>query len=564
MFYFSFDNTMTTQVDKDLKAEVKSEAENIPFTPDDGWLRQWAEPEDIKEVPDLPRERNFESEQESSSDESIPLEDDTIGEVERFESHEVETSKNSFIRSKYDEIVEKIVQGDMVSENFSNLCSFICPKCSKKIRSWHQLNVHCKNDSDCHTKISGLEVTKLIVEKVFHVCKLCSVNVLCDTFFIKRHVQDNHGVSAKWYIKKFALDRAKLTHSGTYSESIGNLCVYQCGTCHKQSTNLALLRQHLKNFLHTKESMIKKVFHQCNICHKTFLCIRDVLRYHFKKVHNISLLEYCKRTGCDMANSREILMNSLKLSKWIDNLCIFACSYCKNNFGSSRRLKRHKIETGHNNKRGQQTYVTSLVRGYSYKCAKCSKLLLCDKQIIKGHMSSRHKILPKAIMITNAQEIRVEYKELCQSFMEGLPVSTTVHDILTLPANQVPINELTSTIGNLCTFSCPNCESKKFNCWAELRKHFKFTHKIGIKYSSSLVVTARYHACLLCTNAVLSDRYILTCHLTARHKMAISKYEEVFRRHGGQILPSFRTWLNDKEKQTIGTKAYLDLNKRAS
>ncbi len=146
--------------------------------------------------------------------------------------------------------------------------------------------------------------------------------------------------------------------------------------------------------------------------------------------------------------------------------------------------------------------------------------------------------------------IREQYKHFCKSFLEGIPVSLKIHNRWILPITNVSITETTSIIGNLCTFSCPKCDSKPvFESWRSIVRHISHLHqeKTFFSASSSLAVTARYHACLLCPVAILSDRVFLTNHLKMEHEMKLSKYESVFKKHGGKILPTYPKYLKEKE-----------------
>ncbi len=114
---------------------------------------------------------------------------------------------------------------------------------------------------------------------------------------------------------------------------------------------------------------------------------------------------------------------------------------------------------------------------------------------------------------------------------------------MAVSACQIPIKEITATIGNLCNFLCPHCDTKIFYSWRILTKHVKSFHHKKLTYSSSIVNTAQYHSCLICPKAILCDRFILLRHLREKHKMSLSKYEQIYVKHGGKILPTYQAWL---------------------
>ncbi len=78
----------------------------------------------------------------------------------------------------------------------------------------------------------------------------------------------------------------------------------------------------------------------------------------------------------------------------------------------------------------------------------------------------------------------MQYRKMCKAAMAGVPIAAYVHDKITVPARKIPINEISSVIGNLCTFSCPNCEKATFSNWSTIKYHFKKAHQQRLTYIS--------------------------------------------------------------------------------
>ncbi len=186
---------------------------------------------------------------------------------------------------------------------------------------------------------------------------------------------------------------------------------------------------------------------------------------------------------------------------------------------------------------------TYLLQGYSYQCDMCPKLLLCDSYIINAHLKNAHGLTRGNKKNIPASDSKLkEYERLCSLFKNSTPTSLTYWHKPTLPINEIPIQEVTSRIGNLCIFTCQKCDSKDLPSWRVLRHHYRTVHKSGVQYNPSMVKEARCHSCLLCPTAVLNDRTCISTHLTVCHKIGLPEYERAFLRKGGETLPPYQRW----------------------
>ncbi len=515
----------------------------------DKWLRNWSDAADVK----LGLSTAKVEEDEIKGSDYRENEYEQLGQSTQ-EGTEMTVQPTNVTASQriagndIDKLVEALCQDAKVSQTVGNMCKFKCPICDKTIYSWQILGNHVRTKSDCAKKLSFADVANVISKANCHSCKICSAKVLCDIVFIRRHMRNKHQMLLKEYIEKFNLDYLKAVSYDHLSENlIGNLCVRKCNDCGLQFSCLSSLLRHQKALSHknvtcNQDNFVKKVFHKCKICNKTIICEMSSIYSHVKKSHKLSLKEYCKDYGVTIAKStKATLIESMKVSPFVDDLCTFACADCGELFNSSHRLFGHRRQTRHITKKDK--FATEPVKGFSYQCKFCTKLLLCDRNIIFNHMKTSHKTKLSNIGQTASKR---QYIELCKTFKKSLPVSLTVHDHLTVSITKIPLGEITSAIGNLSSFSCPKCGKQKFFEWRSLKSHFKTVHLKQIMYSPDFVHTARYHACLLCPKGVLSDRGVLTSHLKAMHKMHLSKYEKIFLRNGGRTLPTYRNWFKEK------------------
>ncbi len=116
-----------------------------------------------------------------------------------------------------------------------------------------------------------------------------------------------------------------------------------------------------------------------------------------------------------------------------------------------------------------------------------------------------------------------------------------------MPKVQFLSQKVTAKIGNLCTVVGPECDAKVFSNWSLLLAHCKKIHNYRISYKYSLVSVARCHACLICPKAVLCDRLFIANHLNC-HKIPLKKYEKIYQKNGGEVLPTFLEWMTSNTK----------------
>ncbi len=448
-----------------------------------------------------------------------------------------------------DDLMQKLCQGAPVSSKVSNMCMFKCPKCKDVFKGWNKIKRHFTQKHRGALKLSMLEVDHLLSNVVAHTCKLCSENVLCDSAFIRRHLVKHGNMDLLQYTMAFSANALKNIPKVKYSDDvIGSLCVYQCIDCGQKFECNRGIAKHKRKYFHMKnveifDSIIDKIFHKCKLCNKPVLCDETTLNKHFTRNHNSTTAEYCKRNHITHHNKRirneNSLIESLQISKNIDNLCVFACPMCQEKHFTSHSIYRHLKQ---HNYKSLEPISSYLIKGFSYQCKNCCKLLLCDISTIHMHLRKNHSFTKEKIDTVTSYTSRLQYDEFYASYIRKTPESSVRWNKTVLPINKIPIQEINSRIGNLCTFSCPYCGSQSFPNWFTLRNHCNKVHKNGLAFDSSLVSVARCHACLLCPKAVLNDRFFIHRHLKSFHKRSLAEYERILQKNGGETLPTFRTW----------------------
>ncbi len=380
----------------------------------DNFLQEWTESEDLKENFDTKIDIFSKVDLEDKSETKDGSACDVLGRKKTCnEDDEAFLPKGSESKKKpaltIDILIEGVCENAPVSEKATNLCSFKCPKCCKELSSWKLMKMHMKGKNDCELKVGYLNVAELIGQKVCHICKICCSTLLCDGSFMQRHLRLKHQLKLSEYITKFRIDCTKESRKViSYSDTIGNLCVYRCEDCKAEFNSWTSLTHHQTTQSHSKTSfkdkqrVMKSTYHKYKLCFKVVLCEKYILNKHIKRCHGLSLQEYCRNTNCEFQYDKNVIrLESLKTSTQIDNLCIFTCHMCNQKFFRSGALDFHSSKKKHLLNQKQTKLTHQLVSGFSYKCKICTELMLCDRRIIRKHMTRRH---PEVLIKSKLQE----------------------------------------------------------------------------------------------------------------------------------------------------------------
>ncbi len=550
-----------------IKREFKKEDPDIPTQSGDDWLKDWTVTKDVKNVDvEIPSSKlSVADDDYKTSDAEDTYEDysdgqedgDTKTNKEELPESNSEQRRKVFMRNKktimHKVLVRKLCQGvEEVSERLDNLCQFKCTVCDKKLLSSYSLQHHFRNVHE--ERFCLAMISQCIIKVVGFRCKICCEITLCDAFFIHRHITKAHKMLIYQYTEKFGYSVSKKLPVATYSEKvIGNLCKYKCHDCGDLYNNRTSLishkKKHKEKTRRSIKSLIKRVNHHCKLCNNSILCEMPVISRHLQTMHAMSVREYCKQTGCSLIEKakKQIkpsdVIKKLKVSKiTYKSLCIFECKICNKRLHSTKGMGKH-MRTNHKNISFK--LLDMLISGFSYKCEKCSALMLCDTGVIATHYHKVHHGKGYGSVTSPACRKRLMYDEHQRLFLREIPISSKIWDSTVVPVTNIPLQERTSRIGNLCTFKCPKCDCKIFSNWAAITRHCRVEHNYIIRFRPSCLVEARYHSCLICPKAVLADRALLARHLfkaAGQHKFSLSEYEKCFIKHGGQVLPTLRSF----------------------
>ncbi len=289
-----------------------------------------------------------------------------------------------------------------VTSSMKNQMVYKCPDC--KIfyyYSWSALKQHIYSSGHLESHHSMLELNNTIEKLVCHECKICNKKLICDAYFIGRHVTRNHNITRLDYMKKFSDDQEKkiltLIKRASLSNSIANQCQYTCKVCKKIFQCYQSIHLHFRKTNHNETSrssrnfLTKVVLHQCHFCSHTMLCERNTIAEHLKSVHKLSLENYANETGFKQSwrrtvNSLEFCAPTTPVSRTVANMCQFTCNTCSYTRFSWAAFISHLTRKGH----GRCEALKFLTKTVLHQCYLCGKRMLCDKHHIRKHVIRQH------------------------------------------------------------------------------------------------------------------------------------------------------------------------------
>ncbi len=357
---------------------------------------------------------------------------------------------------------QEVIPKESITFDARNLCNFECDKCFYRSNSYSRLKTHlmrCKGSRKFHRK--------LVIDAIFHECKICGVLLLCDRLVLSYHVSQTHNMRMRAYdavsmlqsehsmkklsekedssfstkskfrsttedrslvhsvppLDKLTNPRESLPHELT-TNKVGNFCLFACNQCTFKSFRLGGMRSHNKRTGHgsgtakfDKKFVKEAKYHKCVICAVIILCETHTIMIHVKDKHGLTLATYINKY-CNLGSKPQ---NQLKqnlhdgkdksqkeveiVSQKFINLCLFECDKCNTKLGSWKQLVKHFKICKKSNfcKNFDERYI---IKKVLHKCFICEKTMLCDKHKMVGHISSQHNLTGSEYitMIDNANK----------------------------------------------------------------------------------------------------------------------------------------------------------------
>ncbi len=363
--------------------------------------------------------------------------------------------------------------------------------------------------------------------------------------------------------------RDSLLEDANISDSVDNLCTFQCPKCEKVCESRYGFLKHLKQSKHALsskqiDSCLKDVIaHKCHICSRKVLCDKGTIVQHLSSHHNVTLKKYCHKMNLEhttqMSKKKmEIVKLCSEISskheirKKLGNFCKFSCLNCDYICNCFRLIKEHIRKLEHGPLLSYTKYVTNAI---FHKCHVCGELILNDNEIFYGHIMNQHKLtMPqyrKRVALPNFEEQRNQYISKLKAEIKDIPVVQPKTNRVSQP-NTLQEDQVTKNVGNLSFFKCPICPKYGLH-FQTLVSHCKKEHQAKqLLYNKEHVEEARYHRCFICARIVLCDLSILTSHVRRSHGIAISLYIKNFvLKGGGKVFPTFRDYIHNNQSFQI-------------
>ncbi len=298
----------------------------------------------------------------------------------------------------------------------SGKCTFKCPEsnCSNPtFQTWESLTKHKKKYHNITPKMSYHE--KYSLKTAFHICKICSKTVLCDTSFLINHIR-KHGLSLNLYREKYAtvdnwmITDKELLSRGKMSKELKSLCRFKCPHCGKNIKTFYQLKYHAKNICkhapydvrssELSRFLVKIVTYKCKLCSKLILCDTTLFKNHISAEHDISkVAEYPERTEGSGNKFKKYsepeikdLLNDAKMSEEVGNLCKFECDKCDYVSTTWCFMREHLRKANHCPSFRDRKWFKYVSETVLHKCVICEQVQVCDRDFLRKHLVQEHKI----------------------------------------------------------------------------------------------------------------------------------------------------------------------------
>ncbi len=336
---------------------------------------------------------------------------------------------------------------------------------------------------------------------------------------IKIHKED-----CERFDSKGEMTNSSILDSASVSDSASpGLCRFACSNCSFTFASWRYLQAHEKNkhqkTIHTSNIeayLFKASVHYCKICSKKVLNDCQLLASHFQSVHSMSLNQYRQQYNCNSVQNiqktqlSQRMENAKQSRSEIGNFCTFRCPRCKKIFYSMPALKYHCSPNLGNNCKLEKIvdWRTCIEKVVTHKCKICSKLLLCDNEVVRSHVKN-HGIRTIGEYVNKT----------------GCTLQTHENDKDGRNILNSKKAKFSTQIGNFCTYTCHDCEYVSEN-WRKMKDHLKtFNHGSANSSWQQYITKAVLHQCKFCKKNILNDYEFCKKHIYHHHQMSIPEYK---------------------------------------
>ncbi len=154
----------------------------------------------------------------------------------------------------------------------------------------------------------------------------------------------------------------------------------------------------------------------------------------------------------------------------VATLCKYQCPKCRMIYKGRGPLNHHFRQTKHENLTiNYKNCNKYLVEVVAYKCHACTKIMLCERNIIREYMQSRHKTTISNI-IQRGKSCKEKSQEIKYVKMKRTRRANSKQYLDKFYTNLSNNYEMSDKLGNYCIFNCQKCDYSA-NRWQLMPKH---------------------------------------------------------------------------------------------
>ncbi len=384
----------------------------------------------------------------------------------------VKRKKNTGHTHKNQKATSSLIEEAPISKTrISGMCTFKCSDCSGNFQAWQTFFKHMKIQHKKHIKMSEHEN---FLTKVFtHICRVCSMKLLCDTIFLLVHMRKRHKLGMIEYKEKYNLEKESTTSlivaEATVSKNASpGKCTFKCSECSCAYTCWKNFSSHMKHrhkirvkMFESEKYLSKTTVHVCKICSTKLLSESTFLSDHMKSKHKLTITEYRRKYSIQTASKVSMTVQE-NLSKSV-------------NFGRNKILKKYY-----------------------------SKVLEATKN-------------QKTITQNTTEESYDTFSSNTENNFDSAKKTMLVRA-------EVPLIE--NATSGMCIFKCSLCTFQNTN-WCYFARHMKRQHSKTAKafeYEEYLS-KAFVHICKVCSCKVICDTVFMANHFQ-QHGLSLREYRQ--------------------------------------
>ncbi len=172
---------------------------------------------------------------------------------------------------------------------------------------------------------------------------------------------------------------------------IGDLCVFSCKFCSEKQTSWGKMYQHIEKChqgftdkIVKKDWILRRVFHQCQVCKRNLNCERRAISVHVFN-HQLTLKDYIEKFPSVV---EEVVSEKVTdpVTDKVGNNCRYECQVCSATHISWEGMYYH-IKNKHPDYKKKIARRDWMCQRMLHRCQICKQFVDCDRRAIKIHLN---------------------------------------------------------------------------------------------------------------------------------------------------------------------------------